>query len=373
MPAADGVDDRARRVAARLLASRSRRSGAARAARGDAAVRGHPGAPRLAKVLRLLEVEGWVSLAQVKRPGAPEGPPIDHLVIGPGGVVVVDSAAWAGRVEVSRGVLQQNGVRRERETTAVAQAAGGIAALLLPQHRTAVHAFVCVLQHDLGEQIVAPGVHVVGVSGLARALRSLPHRLHPAEVLHLNTVLRQTLVEGEGPEQLTTAEFDTGQVSVPTGGAGHPGTGSREPDPQHLAPGAGRRSAARSAGRRQRARRPWWHSSRVLLPRLLLAVLLLGAGVALGPGVVRTFSDAVGGAAVVTVLPSGAGDAGAPDGDAGPIRTVVPPMWSGGSAPVQPIPPAVTAHEEPLGSLAPVQRAGHTSPPGPTEGTAPHL
>jgi hypothetical protein len=370
-------------VAARLLSSRSRRTGAARTAGQDAAgalgggasprhvIAGHPvGAARLAKVLRLLEAEGWVSLALVKRPGAPDAPPIDHLVIGPGGVVVIDSRSWVGRVEVSRGVVAQNGFWRDHETASAAQAAGCIAALLLPQHRTAVHAMICITQHDLPEQVVPPGVHVLGVSGLVRALRALPHRLHPAEVLHLNTVLRQTLVETEAPEQLTTAALDA--VSSPGGSPG----AHREPEPvAHETPsrlfvpagGGSLCPAARSAARRQRPSRPWWRSSRVLIARVLLAVLLVAAGMVLGPGVVHTFSEVVDSPAVTVLPPSGAdavpADPGPPSG-----RVIVPPMWSGGAAPVQQIPSAATAHEEPLESLAPVQPPGHPHQGHPARG-----
>ena len=399
MSAADGVDARARRVAARLLSSRSRRGTAApgrpphpidlpadqatdqaidRAAvdggrrSGRRPGAGHPaGAARIARALRALEADGWSVLAQVQRPGHPRGPVLDHLVVGPGGIVVLESRPWAGRIEVTRGVVQQNGFWRERETAALARTAGSIAALLLPQHRTAVHAVICIAQHDLPEHVVAPGVHVVGVSGVARALRALPYRLHPAEVLHLTTVLRHWLVESEAPQQLTTAAFDA--FALPARPGAH-----REPGAEHLLAGGapvaapllvpltGRglrpaarsagRAATRSSGRRQRGRRPWWHNPRVLVPRVLLGSLLLLAALVAGPGVVRAVGHAVG------VLPAATASPVAPEGglpigtqpvlpepaDAVPADAAVP----GGVAAADEVPPddvapAATGREDP--------------------------
>src|SRR5690242_14782360 len=112
VPAADGTDARARRVAARLLSSRSRRGAAGHrpghpgmeAAQPRHAAGGHPaGAARIAKALKALEPEGWVGLAQARLPGSTDGTTdgrrIDHLLIGPGGVVVLDSRSWVGRIE----------------------------------------------------------------------------------------------------------------------------------------------------------------------------------------------------------------------------------------------------------------------------------
>jgi len=363
--AADGVDARARRVAARLLSVRSRRSGAPVPRHldvlddgsGSPAPRhpagGHPaGAARIARTLRALEADGWVSLAQVQRPGRRGEPRLDHLVIGPGGVVVLSGRPWAGRIEVSRGVVQQDGFWREHETAALARAAGSIAALLLPQHRTAVHAFICIAQHDLTEHVVAPGVHVVGVSGLARALQALPYRLHPAEVLHLNTVLRHWLVEAEAPEQLTTAELDAFVPEARPGAHREPGADRLTAGITagaagfHVPPvGAGPRSAARSAARRQRPRSPWWHHPRVLVPRVLLVSLLLVGALVAGPGVVRALGSALGVVPAATsspappeaVLPEpGGADAAWPDQPVDPPDATVLPAPTGREDPPEP-------------------------------------
>jgi hypothetical protein len=48
-------------------------------------------------------------------------------VVGPGGVFVIDSKAWSGRVQVREGVLRQNGRKRESAVTAAADAAMAVA------------------------------------------------------------------------------------------------------------------------------------------------------------------------------------------------------------------------------------------------------
>jgi len=354
VPAADGVDARARRVAARLLPSRARRARSRRGdhpedgAPADAATPRHPtgahpaGPARVARALDTLEPDGWTSLAQAHRPGGgPDAARIDHLAIGPGGVVVIDSRAWVGRVEVTRGAVQQNGLRREAQAAAVAATAGRVSALLLPQHRTAVHAFVVVAQHDLAEHVVAPGVHVVGVSGLPRALRALPYRLHPAEVLHLGTVLRQSLVDADAPEQLTTADLEA-LAEAPPGAHRDPAAIPAGPGgvPDLFVPVvAAGPSPAGPAARRRRPRRAWWRDPRVLAPRLLLTLLLVVAGVLAGPPLLRSMTGGIGDTPVSSV-PIAPDDGGAAPHDGTGSAGVVPPLWSGGPAPVRPIPPA---------------------------------
>jgi hypothetical protein len=314
---ADGVDARARRVAARLLPVRGRRSTSVERAarhdlrRGESSPRHRPGAhPQDAAIVRraleALEQDGWVVLSDVQQPGG-EQPAIDHVAIGPGGVVVVDSRHWVGRIEVTRGVVQQNGFWREQEAAAVARTAGAVAALLLPQHRTAVHAFVCVAQHDLSEHVVSPGVHVVGVSELGRALRALPYRLHPAEIAHLYSLLARTLQDADAPGQLTTAELDPGAGGPP--GAHREGFDLRPDTTTLFVPldsGDLRDAARSSTGRSGRSRRPRrsrrpggplpelissrpriLRPSRLVVARVLLAALLAVAAVVIGPGLLR--------------------------------------------------------------------------------------
>ncbi|MDQ1288139.1 MAG: hypothetical protein QG622_1704 [Actinomycetota bacterium] len=307
MPAANRVDVRARRVAARLLSGRGWRT-SHRSVRPDdqrqdlrmnpsptrGAVGGHPArAARVARTLQSFEADDWVFLSRVHRPGGGRRL-IDHLLVGPGGIVVVDSHPWVGRIEVTRGAVQQNGFWREAETAEVAGVAGAVAALLLPQHRTAVHAVICVAQHNLAHHVVNPGVHVVGITELAPVLRDLPHRLHPAEILQVHTLLRQLLGGPGSPEQLTTAALD--RVPGPTPSAGSvgsagSGSGHRPLDDVIVLPGGSERwtaqpTAQRAAARRRSARRPR-PARRSFTARMLLAVVVALGVVLLGPAMIH--------------------------------------------------------------------------------------
>ena len=55
---------------------------------------------------------------------------IDHVAVGPGGVFVIDSKAWAGDIDVTAGALRHNGHRRERHVLAAVDAAAAVGELL---------------------------------------------------------------------------------------------------------------------------------------------------------------------------------------------------------------------------------------------------
>jgi hypothetical protein len=62
--------------------------------------RGTAGEQRTARLLAPLERQGWVVLHELAIPGSAAN--IDHLVIGPGGVVAIDSKQYRGQLRVDR-------------------------------------------------------------------------------------------------------------------------------------------------------------------------------------------------------------------------------------------------------------------------------
>jgi hypothetical protein len=62
--------------------------------------RGAAGERRTARLLAPLQRHGWAVLHDLAIPGSPAN--IDHLVIGPGGVLVVDSKQYRGRLRLDR-------------------------------------------------------------------------------------------------------------------------------------------------------------------------------------------------------------------------------------------------------------------------------
>ena len=67
---------------------------------GDAWRRGAKGERRTALLLAPLERHGWAVLHDLVIPGSPAN--IDHLVIGPGVVLVIDSKQYRGQLRVDR-------------------------------------------------------------------------------------------------------------------------------------------------------------------------------------------------------------------------------------------------------------------------------
>lgn len=155
---------------------------------------GAEGERLVARALETLTAYGWTTLHDVHWPGRPLAN-IDHIAIGPGGIVVVDAKNWTGDVVLRDGVLRQNGYRREREVDGVAQAAAAVTALLAPQHRARVSAMICLAAQDQPPAASGPGVTVVGRLQLAEHLVALPPRMTPYDVADVGRYLGQTLAE----------------------------------------------------------------------------------------------------------------------------------------------------------------------------------
>lgn len=142
--------------------------------------------------LRALAAEGWTSLDDVRLPGH-AGTGVDHVVVGPGGVVVVDVRTQTpGAADVTR----------------AAWSAATVTSLLAPRHRSAVRAVVCLAPGAPADATASDGPVVLAHDALAAHLRSLPPRLHPADVSGLAQHLGLHLDGSHLPDLLTTGELD---------------------------------------------------------------------------------------------------------------------------------------------------------------------
>lgn len=217
------------------------------------------------------ELDGWVVLHDVRWPGRPRAN-LDHVAIGPGGVVVVDAKNWSGEVSVRDGALHCGSWRKDREVEGVVGATAAVTALLPPVHRSATRGVLCLAGHDLDPTGTTAGVTVVGRAQLVEHLQDLDDRLNPAAVRALARLLR---VELESAAELP------GEAPVrPRYPARNPVRDGRRPVPR-----TGRAVATR------RRRRP---SFRGPLLRLLLALLILWAAVHAGPVVLQHVAGTVG-------------------------------------------------------------------------------
>ena len=122
-------------------------------------------------------------------------PNIDHVAVGPGGVFVIDSKNWSGRIAVKDSVLLQNGHRREQAVIGAAEAALALTQLLGQVPVTGVLCFV----RDEPINGWARDVMVCSTSTLSSILISRPPTLHPAAVQRFARRLEGALRSASAP------------------------------------------------------------------------------------------------------------------------------------------------------------------------------
>jgi hypothetical protein len=222
-----GAREQAARAAAQVQEAERKLAEAQR--RQAAWEAGAEGERRTAAVLSDLATEGWQVLHDVHWPGRPFAN-IDHIIVGPPGVLVIDSKNWSGRVDVRDGILRQNGYRRTEACEGAAQAGAAVAALLQPQHRTLVAAIICLVDQPTPSSQPSQ-VEVIGLSDLATNLRGRKAWLSAAEARSIADHLRRTLAGQRSPAQTTTALLANAGAaprgpqrrSTPSGRVGAPG------------------------------------------------------------------------------------------------------------------------------------------------------
>lgn len=111
--------------------ARRQREKAARLQRAaDLWERGAQGEAEVGRVLAALPRE-WEVLHDLAWPGRPRAN-IDHIVVGPGGIFIIDAKNWSGDIEIKDQVLTQNGRRREEAVVSAAEAAVAMQAVVPP-------------------------------------------------------------------------------------------------------------------------------------------------------------------------------------------------------------------------------------------------
>ncbi len=94
----------------------------------DAYAKGDEGERLLAQHLAPLAADGWFQLPDRCIPGKESN--IDCVLVGPGGVLVIDAKNWSGKVTVEGRVLRQNGRRRAEEMERLRVQAATVAEVL---------------------------------------------------------------------------------------------------------------------------------------------------------------------------------------------------------------------------------------------------
>src|SRR4051812_33261348 len=118
------------------MAGESARAAAQRRAEGV------QGEESTARILGVLSAEGWRVFHDVRWPGRAQAN-IDHVLVGPGGVFVVDTKSWSGHIDVKGGALRQDGKRRARHVIASSAAAMAIGEVVPWVGHKLIHPVIC--------------------------------------------------------------------------------------------------------------------------------------------------------------------------------------------------------------------------------------
>ena len=177
---------------------------------GVARIAPRPGPDRLepheavSKVLASLSLSGWHALHDRV---SPTGVDIDHIVIGPGSVIVLDTKSWNGRLEVRDGRLLNGGWSQTKAVTHLATQRRAVREAV--RHSVGADgpvdmALVVTTQEDLAPLTVGDTI-VLGLGHLADAIEST-RSIHSAETIdRLVTVLSEAF-----PPAGTVAPATTG-------------------------------------------------------------------------------------------------------------------------------------------------------------------
>ena len=109
--------------------------------------RGAEGEEATANALAGLPSGTWTVFHDMKWPGRRYAN-VDHVVVGPPGVFVIDSKNWSGQVAVKDGVLRQGGRSRETSVAAAAEAGLAVAKLVPLLEPRLVHPVLCFVRDD---------------------------------------------------------------------------------------------------------------------------------------------------------------------------------------------------------------------------------
>lgn len=137
-----------------------------------------------AEALAPLTAAGWHVLHDRL---LPSGGNIDHVVVGPAGIVVIDTKNWSGNPSIGgRGELRVDGRSRQAQVTRLVDVAKGVGDVLTSGGVSApVHAvLVLAAEHTAAfpAKMLTAGPRVVGVHEVVKALRELPEACTVSEV-----------------------------------------------------------------------------------------------------------------------------------------------------------------------------------------------
>jgi hypothetical protein len=241
MGAGDGAAEQSRLAAERVARLKRRLDQAERCTKSWDS--GAVGERVVADRLSELVPRGWYVLHDVHWPGRPKAT-LDHVLVGPGGVVVVDSKNWTGEVRVASGVLWQGRYARTQAVEGALAQCAAVASVLTPPHRRLVRPLICMAAQPDLFGVTESDVPVAGSQRVVGAIEALPAVLDQEAVVGLYAYLGQQLTHEQEPGITALRNVRPGTVVRPAGAL--PPTGpAAAPQEKPGAPGT-ERSQSRS-------------------------------------------------------------------------------------------------------------------------------
>lgn len=226
--------------------------------------KGAEGERETAVALSALPPDVWTVLHDVRWPGRSRAN-IDHVVVGPGGVFIVDSKNWSGRIEVRDGELRQNGRRREAAVAGAAEAALALTPVVARVSGLAVVPVLCFATEER-HAAWARDVMVCSTANVAHMLSSRLTVLNPAQVQAVALAVDASL-RGAGPAPAPAPRRTTRRAA--RGATAHPAPATPPTPPREPQPSAHRARRPSRTPRSKKGTGP--------LPFLVVALLVFGA------------------------------------------------------------------------------------------------
>lgn len=199
MGAADGAFERTR-LASERIARLKRDLDRTEHAPVRGAVGAVPGCDQLmAAKLGELVPRGWLVLHDVHWPGRPLAR-LDHVLVGPGGVIVIGAKSWTGHVEVTEGVLRHNGYAQHPAVEVALGQAAAVAALLPPSRRRFVRSLICIAGQAGLSGTTASGIEMHGIDSVVAAVAGMPDVLNSQAAVELYAQLGRLLTQPQVPD-----------------------------------------------------------------------------------------------------------------------------------------------------------------------------
>ncbi|TDL36814.1 NERD domain-containing protein [Arthrobacter nitrophenolicus] len=233
MGAGDGAAEQSRLAAERVARLKRQLDQAERATKAWDA--GAADERVVADKLSELVPRGWYVLHDVHWPGRPKAN-LDHVLVGPGGVVVVDDKNWTGEVRVASGVLWQGRYARTQAVEGALAQCAAVASVLSPPHRRLVRPLICMAAQPDLFGVTSSDVAVAGAQRVVGAIESLPAVLDQKAVVGLYEHLGQQLTHEQEPGITAFRNVRPGTVVRPAGGL--PPGGAHTEGPRTEAPRA---------------------------------------------------------------------------------------------------------------------------------------